>query len=125
MTPQVLRFLVEEALDGQVDLVPVYGNTLMGLAASRPLRDNGYSVIYQPPVPRAVLRVVDDQGQVVEYGQRGQVELTTLTEELFIPRLLERDEAIRRAPVDGFPGDGVEDVRPLGGAASGTIEGVY
>ena len=34
----------------------------------------------------------------VDYGEWGRVELTTLTKEFFMPRFLERDEAIRRQP---------------------------
>ena len=125
MSPQTVRFLAEEVLEGRVPLVPVYGNTLMGLAASEPLGPT-WEVVYHAPQPRAVLRVVDARGQVVPYGARGQVELTTLTEELFMPRLLERDEAIRRPPVASMPWDGVGDVRPLGtGEGRRTIEGVY
>lgn len=127
MSPQEVRFLVEEVLGGQVRFVPVYGNTLMGLAASEPVGPhNGYEVVYHAPQPRAVLRVLGPDGAPVAYGERGQVELTTLTEELFMPRLLERDEAFRRPPTELFPWDGVGDVRPFGtGAGKKTIEGVY
>ncbi|MBN1443319.1 MAG: hypothetical protein JXA90_11475, partial [Planctomycetes bacterium] len=37
MTPQVIRFLAEEVLEGEAQLVPTYGNTLMGLACSAPI----------------------------------------------------------------------------------------
>jgi hypothetical protein len=127
MGPQTVRFLVEEVLERKVDFVPVYGNTLMGLARSEPVgAHNGWEVVYHAPQPRAALRVVGADGEAVPYGQRGQVELTTLTEELFMPRLLERDEAFRRPPAQGLPWDGVGDVRPLGtGEGKRTIEGVY
>lgn len=126
MSPQTVRFLVEEVLGGAIPFVPVYGNTLMGLADSDPVTETNFEVIYRAPQPRAVLRVVDDKGDDVPYDTRGQVELTTLTDELFMPRLLERDEAIRRRPTLRRPWDGVGDVRPLGtGAGKVTIEGVY
>jgi hypothetical protein len=126
MPPQTVRFLVEEVLDGRVHFQAVYGNTLMGLAASEPVgAHNGWEVVYHAPEPRAFLRLLGPDGEVVPYGERGRVELSTLTEELFMPRLLERDEAIRRSPTPADPSDGVGDVRPLGGPASGTIEGVY
>jgi phenylacetate-coenzyme A ligase PaaK-like adenylate-forming protein len=125
MSPQTVRFLAEEVLQRRVRFTPVYGNTLMGLAASEPLGPT-WEVIYHAPQPRAVLRVVDSAGREVPYGTRGQVELTTLTEELFLPRLLERDEAFRRPPTATLPWDGVGDVRPLGtGEGKRTIEGVY
>jgi phenylacetate-coenzyme A ligase PaaK-like adenylate-forming protein len=128
MTPQNVRFLVEEVLDNRVRFVPTYGNTLMGLACSRPLTpEDNWSITYYAPQPRAVLRVVDpnETDRTVSYGEWGRVELTTLTKEFFMPRFLERDEAIRRAPDDRFPWDGVGEVRPYGAMEKQTIEGVY
>src|SRR4028119_1521562 len=94
MTPQMVRFLVEEVLDNRAQFVPTYGNTLMGLACSRPLSpDDNWSITYHAPQPRAVLRVVDpnDTTRTVEYGEWGRVELTTLTRAFFIPRFPARD----------------------------------
>ncbi len=126
MSPQTVRFLVEECLGGQIGFTAVYGNTLMGLAAAEPVGGGQWEVVYHAPQPRAVLRVLGEDGAVVPYGARGQVELSTLTPELFVPRLLERDEAIRRPPTARYPWDGVGDVRPMGtGAGKTTIEGVY
>ncbi|MHC4910476.1 MAG: hypothetical protein ACYTF9_12220, partial [Planctomycetota bacterium] len=93
MSPQYVRFLIEEVLEGQTQLVPTYGNTLMGLAAHKPLTpEDNYSITYYAPQPRAVLRVVDpaDPLNVVEHGAWGRVELTTMTREFFMPRFLER-----------------------------------
>ena len=126
MTPQAVRFWVEEVLEGKARLVPTYGNTLMGLACSVPL-DETYSVTYYAPQPRAVLRVVDSKQteRIVDRGEYGRVELTTLTKEFFMPRFLERDEAIRREPRGAFAWDGVGDVRPFGALEKKIIEGVY
>jgi len=128
MSPQTVRFLVEEVLEGQAALVPTYGNTLMGLAASRPLvGEDRWSITYHAPAPRAVLRVVDPEhtDRLVDYGAWGRVELTTLTREFFLPRFLERDEAIRRPPCPEFPWDGVAEVRPFGAMEAKIVEGVY
>ena len=64
---------------------------------------------YYAPQPRAILRIVDpnDTERPSNYGEYGRVELTTLTREFFMPRFLERDEAIRRRPCDRYPWDGV------------------
>lgn len=126
MDPQNTRFIVEEVLEGRVTFVPTYGNTLMGLAAHAPL-DERYSITYYAPQPRAVLRVVDpaDPTELVDYEQWGRVELTTLTQELFLPRFLERDEAIRRAPTEKYPWDGVAEVRPFSEDKDSIVEGVY
>ena len=128
MNPQTVRFLIEEILDNRAQFVPTYGNTLMGLAQSRPVtREENYSITYHAPQPRAVLRVVDpnDTTQTVDYGTWGRVELSTLTKEFFMPRFLERDEALRREPWGRFPWDGVGEVRPFGALETKAIEGVY
>jgi phenylacetate-coenzyme A ligase PaaK-like adenylate-forming protein len=127
MTPQYVRFILEEVLEGKINFAPTYGNTLMGLAISRRLQPGEYSLTYYAPQPRAVLRVVKPEApdELVPYGQYGRVELTTLTREFFMPRFLERDEAIRREPCDEFPWDGVGDVRPFRADGKTVIEGVY
>ena len=35
MTPQYVKFIQEEVLEGKINYAPTYGNTLMGLAISR------------------------------------------------------------------------------------------
>jgi hypothetical protein len=114
-----------------------------------------YSVIYHPPAPRAMIEVIDpasaDEGdgaplppngakpagatvpltrncrghRVVPYGHVGRVRLTTLTREFFMPRFLERDEAVRTPPCRPYPWDGAGDVRPFSGFATPIVEGVY
>jgi len=128
MTPQYVRFVVEEVLEGKINFAPTYGNTLMGLAISRKLKpEDKYSLTYYAPQPRATLRIVnpDRPDELMPYGEYGRVELTTMTREFFVPRFLERDEAIRRPPCDEFPWDGVGDVRPFQSLTKTIIEGVY
>jgi phenylacetate-coenzyme A ligase PaaK-like adenylate-forming protein len=126
-TPQFTRFAVEELLEG-VYMTPTYGNTLMGLACSKPVGpEDGYKISYYAPQPRAVVQVVDfdNPDKTVEYGQTGRVMLTTLTKEFFMPRFLERDEGEREPPYEKFPWDGVSGVRPYHGFAATTTVGVY
>jgi phenylacetate-coenzyme A ligase PaaK-like adenylate-forming protein len=128
MAPQYVRFIVEEVLEGRIGFYPTYGNTLMGLAASVPLRaEDNFSITYYAPQPRAVLRVVNsnETDETVAYGSWGRVELTTLTREFFMPRFLERDEAIRREPRAPYAWDGVAEVRPFGAMEKQIVEGVY
>ncbi|MGH2404617.1 MAG: hypothetical protein ACRDGN_09145 [bacterium] len=128
MSPQVVRFLVEEVLENKVHLEPTYGNVLMGVAYSKPISaEDGWSVTYYAPQPRAMLRVVDPQDpwRLVDYGQWGRIVLTTLTRELFLPNFLERDEAMRAEPYAAYPWDGVRDVRPYAGMNERVVEGVY
>jgi phenylacetate-coenzyme A ligase PaaK-like adenylate-forming protein len=126
-TPQWTRFAIEEMLDGTF-ITPTYGNTLMGLAASKPVTaEEGYKITYYAPQPRAVIEVVDpdDTNTVVGYGETGRVRLTTLTKEFFVPGFLERDEGEREEPYDTYPWDGISGVRPFGKLAGGTTVGVY
>ena len=128
MAPQYVRFIVEEVLENRIGFYPTYGNTLMGLAASVPLRpEDNYSITYYAPQPRAVLRIVDANhtSQLKPFGEWGRVELTTMTKEFFMPRFLERDEAIRRAPRAPYAWDGVAEVRPFGAMEKTIVEGVY
>jgi phenylacetate-coenzyme A ligase PaaK-like adenylate-forming protein len=128
MAPQYVRFIVEEVLEGRIGFYPTYGNTLMGLAASVPLRaEDNFSITYYAPQPRAVLRIVDPNNTSTTkgYGEWGRVELTTLTKEFFMPRFLERDEAIRREPRPPYAWDGVAEVRPFGAMEKTIVEGVY
>ena len=55
----------------------------------------------------------------------GRVELTTLTKEFFMPRFLERDEAIRRSPWEECPWDGVYEDRQFPAMEKKIVEGVY
>ena len=126
-TPQWTRYAMEELLDG-VYMTPTYGNTLMGLAPSRPVTAaQGYKISYYAPQPRAVIQVVDfdDSSRVVPYGKTGRVKLTTLTREFFIPGFLERDEGEREPPYEEYPWDGVSGVRPFHKLAATTTVGVY
>ena len=126
-TPQWYRFAVEELLDG-VYITPTYGNTLMGLATSKPFDPSDmHKITYYAPQPRAVLEIVDFENSEkrVDYGQTGRVMLTTLTKEFFVPRFLERDEGEREPPYELYPWDGVSGVRPLHSFATTTTVGVY
>lgn len=132
-TPQWTRYCVEELFGGPPEesgiyMTPTYGNTLMGLACSRPVRaEEEYKIAYYAPQPRAVTEVVsfDNENEVVGYGETGRVRLTTLTDEFFVPGFLERDEGEREAPCEPYPWDGVSGVRPYHKTAAATTVGVY
>jgi phenylacetate-coenzyme A ligase PaaK-like adenylate-forming protein len=126
-TPQWTRFATEEFLEG-VYMTPTYGNTLMGLACSKPVTaEENYKISYYAPQPRAVLEIVDfdDPHALVGYGQTGRVKLTTLTKEFFVPGFQERDEGEREKPYIKYPWDGVSGVRPFHETAEATTVGVY
>jgi phenylacetate-coenzyme A ligase PaaK-like adenylate-forming protein len=132
-TPQWTRYAVEELLGGPpevggVYMTPTYGNTLMGLACSKPVTAaEKYKITYYAPQPRAAVEVVsfDDPLRVVGYGETGRVKLTTLTREFFVPGFLERDEGERERPYRAYPWDGISGVRPYHAVAAQTTVGVY
>ena len=100
----------------------------MGLACPKPFDPaDEYAITYYPPQPRAVIELVDpkDPARKVGYGETGQVMLTTLTKEFFMPRFLERDEAERAAPIEAYPWDGVKDLRLLTELQESVVVGVY
>jgi hypothetical protein len=100
----------------------------MGLACNKPyVPEDNYSIIYHPPLPRAMLQVVDPDHpeREVGYGETGRVKLTTLTREFFVPGFLERDEASRTPPINLYPWDGVCDVKPFTRFNTTVVEGVY
>lgn len=109
-----------------------YGNTLMGVALSPAWReDSGYDLMYYPYMPYFFIDVVrfNQPNIPVNYGELGQVKFTTLHKEIFLPNLLERDEAVRLKPCELFNWDGVANVMPLSrnktSNGSLIIEGVY
>ncbi len=128
MNSEFHRFAREELVPG-VDFVPVYGNTLMGLARAHPFDPaiGDYTITYYPPHPRAVFEIVDpdDFDSVVPYGATGRVLLTTLTREFFMPRFAERDEGERAAPTAATPWDGVSNLRLFSRFATKVAVGVY
>jgi len=112
-------------------LVGEYGNTLMGIAPEAPLdlrpladRPPGYGLEYVPCEPYVVPEIVGADGEPVDYGDRGRVRLTVLSEELFLPLFPERDGATRVRGAGPFPWDwvGTPDTRP---GEDRAVEGVY
>lgn len=128
MNAEFNRFARQELVPG-ADFVPVYGNTLMGLARG-PAFDpelGDYTITYYAPHPRALFEIVDpdDLDKAVAVGETGRVLLTTLTREFFMPRFPERDEGERAAPTWDFPWDGVSNLRLFSRFKKSVAVGVY
>ncbi|MEU2603405.1 arylcarboxylate reductase [Streptomyces albus] len=123
LTPDAYRRFAE-AMPGGV-IGTIYGNTL-GCANGLPSPDGGATLPYVPNYPQLTMTVVDktDPGRVVDYGEVGQVRLTVLHEDLFLPHILERDQAIRFRTSEEWPCDGVANVQPLQ-VSSERPEGLY
>jgi len=105
----------------------MYGNTLMGGAVLGTPVPGEDEVVYYPMEPMVKLDVVDPEHpeRTVGIGQTGRVLLTVLSEERFLPRMLERDQAERwrRHPVLGC--EGLANVRALALQQNAMAEGVY
>lgn len=113
-----------------VALVGEYGNTLMGVAPEappslRPLSEREWHLEYVPCYPYFVPEVVDTDGAIVPYGERGTVRLTVLTEEFFIPQLYERDVATRIRGVAPLSWDWIGTPATSERVGSDAVEGVY
>ncbi|WP_329312443.1 phenazine biosynthesis protein [Streptomyces sp. NBC_01262] len=122
------RYLLEHEVFPGIPLVGLYGNTLAGIAPQRPrVADDTHDCVFLPYHPYSRIEVVDPQDPtaLVPYGERGQIRLTLLTRDLFLPYALERDSAIRVAPTEDFPWDALADVQPLTRGADAPVEGVY
>jgi hypothetical protein len=102
-----------------------YGNTF-GNAAGLPAEQDGELLPYLPNYPQVTMAVVDkaDWSRTVEPGAVGRVRLTVLHDDLFLPNVLERDQAVRYDTGDRWPCDGVANVRPLQ-ITSAAPEGLY
>ena len=94
------------------------------LAPSRP---EATEIAYYPIQPLVKLDVVDPKQpeRRVEIGETGQVCVTVLSEERFLPRMLERDQAERAAALPALGWEGVANVRPLAAMSGAITEGVY
>lgn len=112
ITPNMYRAFVD-ALDGGT-VQYQYGNTL-GNGGGLPAEGGGDVMPCVPNYPQVNYDVVDrrDWLRVVDYGEVGQVRLTALHEDLFLPNILERDQAVRYDTTGRWPSDGVANVQPL------------
>jgi hypothetical protein len=124
---ETLRLLEEEAFP-EATICGIYGNTMMGMAPQRPRREGDLArCVFRPFYPYTVVEVVDpdDPGKAVAEDAEGQVKITALTRDLFVPPTLERDLVTRRASADGYPGVEVSGVRPRQVHGAAVVEGVY
>ncbi len=123
ITPQMYRQFTDALGDRPLGLL--YGNTF-GNSVGLPAELGGTILPYLPCYPHVTLAVVDknDWRRTVAYGEIGRVSLTALQEDLFLPNVLERDQAVRHDLGSRWPCDGVANVHPLQ-ISRQTPEGVY
>ncbi|MFE7798001.1 phenazine antibiotic biosynthesis protein [Nocardia sp. NPDC057440] len=116
----------EEVFFPGIRIVGIYGNSLMGVAPQRPRQPgDDHRCVFEPFHETTRLDLVAEDRQPVDYGSRGRVRMHLVSEEMFLPNVLERDTAIRVEPVPGGP-DGLADVRPIRTIDDvDVVEGVY
>lgn len=115
-----LKALGEDAI-----LAITYGNTF-GNTVSLPAERDGDVMPNVANYPQVTTAVVDteDWTREVGFGEYGQVKLTVLHSDLFLPNVLERDLAMRFDTGPDWPCDGIANVSPLQ-VMRLTPEGIY
>jgi phenylacetate-coenzyme A ligase PaaK-like adenylate-forming protein len=105
----------------------IYGNTLFGGAVLGPAQEGQSDIVYYPIEPLVKFDIVDPTQPERRVGMRetGQVCVTVLSEERFLPRLLERDQAERWPALPALGWEGVANVRPMANLQASMTEGVY
>jgi hypothetical protein len=103
-----------------------YGNTF-GNAGGLPADAGRRLLPYAPNYPHVTMAVVAEHDWMtpVPAGQAGQVRLTVLHDDLFLPCVLERDRAVRYDLSGRWPVDGVANVTPLESLPPDAVEGLY
>lgn len=126
ISPESLHQLDEVFFPNAV-VAGVYGNSLMGVAPQRrPLATDTHPCVFEPFPDTTRIELVDEDGRLVDYGRRGRVRLHLVSEEMFLPNILERDTAVRVEPVPGGEVDGLSDVQTYRSLDDvEIIEGVY
>lgn len=125
-----IKFLQEEIFC-DVSIMGIYGNSLMGIAPQVPHHQTKYASVFHSFYPYSIAEVVHvhDCNKPVDYYEKGQVKVTLLTKEMFMPNNLERDEAVRIPPStlveQVLPLDCVAAVKPITNKDNAIIEGVY
>jgi hypothetical protein len=126
LTKDLLHLLCTEYFPDAVHTA-VYGNTLMGGALLGPVRPAEVNVVYYAMEPLIKIDIVDPENPEKPVGmhETGQVCINVLSEERFLPRILERDQAERWDVLPALGWEGVANVRPLARLQGTITEGVY
>ncbi|MFD7448379.1 phenazine biosynthesis protein [Kitasatospora sp. NPDC059827] len=125
-SPESLR-VVREDFFPDARLVGIYGNSLMGVAPQRVRTpEDVHACVFEPFAETTRLDLVDEDGEPVGYGERGRVRLHLVSEEMFLPNVLERDTAVRVRPTSDGGVDGLAEVTSVATFEDAdVVEGVY
>jgi phenylacetate-coenzyme A ligase PaaK-like adenylate-forming protein len=124
------RYLYRTEIFPAARLTGGYGTTMaLGTGGKeRPGLSHDDPCIFDPAIsPYTTFRVIDPAtGELVDYGQRGQLVVNHVSKSFLLPNNSERDTALRIRPAAEQAGDSIADIYPLaefGGTR--VIEGVY
>ncbi len=104
-----------------------YGNTLFGVCHGI---GGGYYTQSERTVPQVIQldeSLTDEERlrRLVPYGERGQVVMHRLTESSLLLNVMERDSAVRLAPLEQGGADGIGEPQPLQQHGFKVVNGIY
>ena len=127
MTPQWIRFAIEELLGRASTSCPTYGNTLMGLACPKP--STPPTTTRSPTTPAAARRGrgrrLRRPRQVGRLRRDRPRDADDADEGVLHPALPGARRRRARAPTENYPWDGVTNLRPFARLAESVVVGVY
>jgi thienamycin biosynthesis protein ThnN len=129
MSRDTHRYLREE-LFAHRPVVGIYGTSVSGISYQKPYEpQDDYRINYIPCQPYVVLEAIDEHGELVGYGEEGDVRCFRFTEDQLIPGFVERDKAVRVRPFgayrDRYPWDWLGDPHSPTSLSGQATEGVY
>jgi thienamycin biosynthesis protein ThnN len=129
MSKDTHRYLREEMF-AHKPVVGIYGTSVSGISYQKPYEaEDNYSIVYIPCQPYIVLECIDENGELVGYGKKGDVRCFRFTEDQIIPGFIERDKGTRIKPYGKFASvynwDWVADPHSPESLSGQKIEGVY
>jgi thienamycin biosynthesis protein ThnN len=122
--------MLQKEIFPRLPLVGIYGTSTTGISYQKTLDpEDDYRVVYIPSSPYITMEIVDDDGELVDYGAEGHVATYRLTEDSLIPGFWERDRALRIRPYGAlaalYPWDWIGDVYSPEFTVEGKVEGIY
>jgi thienamycin biosynthesis protein ThnN len=129
MSRDTHRYLREELFERR-PVVGIYGTSVSGISFQKPYEtDDDYRIIYIPCQPYVVLEAIDSRGDLVAYGEEGEVRCFRFTADQLIPGFVERDRGVRIRPFgawkDAYPWDWLGDPNSPSSLSGQKVEGVY
>jgi thienamycin biosynthesis protein ThnN len=129
MSRDTHRYLREELFPKR-PVVGIYGTSVSGISFQKPFEpQDDFRIIYIPCQPYVVLEAIRESGELVDYGQEGDVRCFRFTRDQLIPGFVERDRGTRIEPFGAFreryPWDWLGDPHSPASLSGQKVDGVY